>query len=82
MEKSWNGIARCPERFRIRAFMRCTRTVGVLVPSLHRESTDSQIVIPWASRVYGFVGSYIYSLGCGSGPKAHTPPEGHGMTYL
>ena len=67
--------------------MRCMRTVGVLVPSLHRESTDSQIVIPWASRVYGFVGSYMYSLGCGAGeylyqPKAHTPPEAHGMTYL
>ena len=32
------------ERLRVRKAFLCMRTMGVLVPSLHRESTDSQIV--------------------------------------
>ena len=30
----------------VREFV-CTRTMGVLVPSLHRESTDSLIALTW-----------------------------------
>ena len=40
MNKRWNRIAKGPERYGTRAFV-CTHTIGVSVPPLHRESTDS-----------------------------------------
>ena len=45
VEICWNRIARCPERQKheLRLSYICTRTMSMLAPSLHRESTDTVI---------------------------------------
>ena len=49
VEKRWNTIARCLQGLRTQVCSRakkafqCTYTMGVLAPSLHKESTDSLI---------------------------------------